>query len=533
MPESGAIIRTPAVQSPRAYALGRYVYRSDDSGAHWENLVAFRDRSIIGEGLRDLAVNPSNEDEIVVAGALGVFRSMDGGKSWSGLNQGLPNLPEARLRSLPLADRGTRLELADASVIEWQPGERVAWRSDDNRDAVAELSLRRVLTLQKGLSVTAVTISGDYVYAGMADGSIEVSSDRARTAWQRSVNNAGAVTRIWVDAGNPRVAVATFATRPREAGATPVLVMRTLNGGLFWDNITSDLGEGSAYSVTGDAASGAVYVATDRGVFFTRTDLSTLGLVASSWTRLPGLPDSRAMDVQLDGAGNQLWAALEGYGVYVTLAPHRIGDPKIISSADFVARAAAPGALMSIAGARIDSARAGNLSVPVLAATDTESQIQVPFEARGDILSISVDTAGVRRELRPLPLGSTSPAIFVDRDGGPLLLDVETGMMLDAMHPARSRSRIQILATGLGRVTPDWPSGMAAPLENPPQVAAGVKAWLDRAPVEVARAVLAPGYVGFYLVEIEIPAIVNYGPAELYIEAAGQASNRVRVYIEP
>jgi uncharacterized protein (TIGR03437 family) len=44
---------------------------------------------------------------------------------------------------------------------------------------------------------------------------------------------------------------------------------------------------------------------------------------------------------------------------------------------------------------------------------------------------------------------------------------------------------------------------------------------------------LSPGYVGFYLVEIEIPKIVNYGPAELYVEVDGQPSNRVRVYIEP
>ena len=114
-----------------------------------------------------------------------------------------------------------------------------------------------------------------------------------------------------------------------------------------------------------------------------------------------------------------------------------------------------------------------------------------------------------------------------------MLLDGETGIMLDPMHPARSRTRIQILATGLGAVTPHWPTGMAAPLENPPQVSSPVRAWLDRAPVEVTRAVLAPGYVGFYLVEVEIPAIVNFGPAELYLETAGQASNRVRVYIEP
>jgi uncharacterized protein (TIGR03437 family) len=56
---------------------------------------------------------------------------------------------------------------------------------------------------------------------------------------------------------------------------------------------------------------------------------------------------------------------------------------------------------------------------------------------------------------------------------------------------------------------------------------------LDRNPVDVTRAVLAPGYIGFYLIEIELPKIVNYGPAELYIEADGRESNRVRLYIEP
>ena len=92
---------------------------------------------------------------------------------------------------------------------------------------------------------------------------------------------------------------------------------------------------------------------------------------------------------------------------------------------------------------------------------------------------------------------------------------------------------MQILATGLGRVDPSWPTGLVAPVENPPKVAATVRVYLDRAPVEVTRAVLAPGYIGFYLVEVEIPKIVNYGAAELYVEVDGQASNRVRVFIEP
>jgi uncharacterized protein (TIGR03437 family) len=82
-------------------------------------------------------------------------------------------------------------------------------------------------------------------------------------------------------------------------------------------------------------------------------------------------------------------------------------------------------------------------------------------------------------------------------------------------------------------VQPAWPTGMAAPLENPPVVAAAVKAYLDRAPVQVTRATLAPGYVGFYLIELQVPDIVNAGSAELYLSADGQESNRVQVVLEP
>jgi uncharacterized protein (TIGR03437 family) len=49
----------------------------------------------------------------------------------------------------------------------------------------------------------------------------------------------------------------------------------------------------------------------------------------------------------------------------------------------------------------------------------------------------------------------------------------------------------------------------------------------------VTRATLAPGYVGFYLIEVQLPKLVNSGPAELYLDVDGQPSNRVRVYIEP
>jgi uncharacterized protein (TIGR03437 family) len=245
-----------------------------------------------------------------------------------------------------------------------------------------------------------------------------------------------------------------------------------------------------------------------------------------------GLPAARVLDVRLDAAANQLFVIAEGYGVYAAMAPHRMGSFRLVNAADFSQRPAAPGSLVSVLGGRILTARAGGVVVPVLASSDTETQIQVPFAARGSSLGLALETG--RGSYRvALPLEGVSPAIFVDRDGSPLITNADTGVLLDAMNTAHSNSRVQILMTGLGRVRPEWPSGVAGPLEAPPQVTAPVRVFLDRAPVEVTRAVLAPGYIGLYLVEVQLPAIVNAGPAELYVESEGRESNRARVWIEP
>ena len=73
---------------------------------------------------------------------------------------------------------------------------------------------------------------------------------------------------------------------------------------------------------------------------------------------------------------------------------------------------------------------------------------------------------------------------------------------------------------------------MPAPAENSPHVVAGIQAFLDGVPLEVLQAGLAPGYVGYYLVEVQLPAVLNAGPAELYLLADGQESNRVSLMVD-
>jgi hypothetical protein len=148
-------------------------------------------------------------------GANGVFRSADGGKSWSGINQGLPNLHAARLLSLPAGGRGTTLGLTDGQVIEWQPGEKQAWRAAENPEFVTERQLREALTTQYGGRVTATARAGSYFYAGLSDGRLLASSESGQRPLTYASSEVGAVEAIWVDPQDPRVAIAVFGARAR------------------------------------------------------------------------------------------------------------------------------------------------------------------------------------------------------------------------------------------------------------------------------------------------------------------------------
>jgi len=523
-------VRAAPADGRRLYAYGEEVLRADDGGRAWANVTAFGGRSIIGGGIRDLAVSPLDSEEVVAGNENGVWRSLDGGASWTGLNETLPNLPARRIASLPQGTEGLRVVAGALGVLEWAPGEKQAWRRVQDAVADQDSGTRAALSQTLGAEVTALATAGDYSYAGSADGRLWASADKGRTWNSTPAAGRGPVEAIFADAREPRQALAALGTNPR--GVAGPHVLRTINAGQFWDDLTADLPETAAHGITADRPSGTIYVATSRGVYTTHADLSA-ATPATPWTPLAGIPPAPALDVKLDSGGDQLFVAVQGYGVYAALAPHRVGSLRLVNAADFSQRAAAPGSLLSVLGVRVRTARAGELDLPVLAASDTETQIQVPFSAqRGSSLAMALETSAGSFRMA-IPVESVSPAIFVDRDGTPLVLNADTGVLLDVMNTAHSNSRLQILATGLGAVKPDWPAGMPGPFDNPPQVLAPTQAFLDRAPIEVTRAVLAPGYIGLYLLEVQLPALVNAGPAELYIGSGDQQSNRVRIWVEP
>jgi uncharacterized protein (TIGR03437 family) len=501
------------------YALGKNLYRSDDVGLTWSNLTGYKSESVIGTGQHSVAVGANGD--LVVANDYGVWRSMDGGLSWSGLNLGLPNLPVRRILSAPQGTSGARVLIDGVGAVELQPGVSI-WTPVQDESVAKEAQSAVDLSRTVGSTVRTLNAGKSHLYAGTVDGHISAWFANAGTLHPTNTGGSTApVEKIFVDPANPQTALAAAGTE----------LLHTINGGTFWDHMQVP-NNAAVHGVTADIAAGAVYIATDQGVFWARMPLDTATTAQPNWISLnTGLQQAPATDVMLDPAGVRLYAAIDGYGVYSAIAPHRLRTLRVVNAADFSTRPAAPGGLLSVVGGRVSSATAGTLNYPVLAAADDGSQIQVPFEATGPnvVLALVTQTGRMQIGMRVQPV---SPAISVTHDGTPTLQDAESGLLLDSRNAAKSGARVQVFATGLGRVNPDWPTGMQAPLDAPPAVVAPIHAYLNGMEIPVARATLAPGYIGFYVVEVQLPTLNNAGVNELYITAGGVESNRVPIVIE-
>lgn len=527
LPESG---RNTLVRSSvgALYRAGLHVWRSEDGGAHWNNLTEVDGQSLLGGGVLDLAVDPASPERLAVAAETGVWVSMDGGRSWTGLNEGLPNLAVRRILAAPRGGNGIRAAIATAGRLapfEWRSGETAGWLESPDSALDREEALRQSVSAALGVTATAAVSSGEMRYAGGADGRLWASSDSGVNWRQSDGSVAGRVERFWADPADPRSALAIVSD-----GAGRSRVLRTVNAGAWWDDLTANLGETRIHGLTAHPATGAVYLATAKGLFWTLSDLRAPAPPTPWQPIAAGWPEADVYDVSLDSPGHLLLAAVDGEGVFATLAPHRFRQPVLVDAADGAQRPLAPGSLLSLLGARAQTVTAQGRRGAVLAAQDAESQIQLPYSLTGS--RVDVEIAGRQGRLAfGLPLKHAAPAIVVGGDGAPMVLDADSGLQLDMPNGARGGMRLQVLMSGLGRVAPDWPAGLAAPLEGPPRVIAPLRAWVDGLEASVVKATLAPGYIGYYLVELRLPETLPPGAVELSVEASGERSNQVRLYV--
>lgn len=512
------------------YALGARLYRSDDEGRSWTPLVPSGALPLPPGTLNDIAVSSNNPDDLLLATQFGLWRSIDGGLSWASAHDQLPNLPVVKLLTLPTSGQPLRVLLEPYGEAVWQHNPQPAWVLSDPLVTSEHKQLAEQVARVIGSPLARVGLARTHVYAVTTTGVLLISSDGGSTWRESTPVDTAAIKDLFVHPSQPNLALAIIATPTRSR------LFRTTNAGVFWDDLTANLPPAPINAVTADLTTGAVYVATDQGLYLSFQQLQAPG-PAARWLPLTGLPEAPVVDVALDEPANRLFVAVRGHGIFVTLAPHRLQFPSLVSAADLQSHPAAPGSLLSFLGPPLSSATANGTPVPVLSRAHLHSQLQLPFRLSGS--SVILDLLAESRDRRTLnlrfalPLVEAAPAIVVSDDGAPLLVDSDTGLLLDPYEPLHPGTRVDLLATGLGRVDPDWPAGLPAPLREPPKVVTPVRVLLDRHPVPVIEASLAPGYIGLYLVRFEIPRITNYGSVELVIEAAEHRSNPVRIFIEP
>ena len=103
------------------------------------------------------------------------------------------------------------------------------------------------------------------------------------------------------------------------------------------------------------------------------------------------------------------------------------------------------------------------------------------------------------------------------------------------MNPVRRGSFIQIYATGAGETDPPLLPGEPAPANGNPLSLTRVQPTVTIGGVEarVLFSGMAPGWVGLWQINAEVPLNVTPGPAvSLVVTAGGVSSNTVTIAVE-
>ncbi|MBF8305294.1 MAG: peptidase and subtilisin, kexin, sedolisin [Acidobacteria bacterium] len=215
----------------------------------------------------------------------------------------------------------------------------------------------------------------------------------------------------------------------------------------------------------------------------------------------------------------------------------------------------AAGSLVSIFGTHLANETAGAVTLPLpkslggvrvlmddtvlplLSVSPLQINAQVPVELSGrGFTTLTVRLNGVTSGSMTVPLSPAAPGIFTVNHSGSgqgAVVHASDFSLVTAQRPARGGEFLAVFATGLGATTPSVSSGspassstLAVTQITPTATIAGMAA-----PVRFSG--MAPGFVGLYQVNLEVPAGVPGGQQTLILTSNGINSNSVTIAIGP
>jgi uncharacterized protein (TIGR03437 family) len=181
----------------------------------------------------------------------------------------------------------------------------------------------------------------------------------------------------------------------------------------------------------------------------------------------------------------------------------------------------------------------GSTLAPLLFTSSGQINFQVPWELAGQSqTTLAVVVNGQAGTAQALSLAPFAPAIFSVNDQGTgqgAILDL-SNRLVDSTNPAAAGDWVSIYCTGLGAVGYQPATGSPAPIPTGPDFPLS---WTLTEPAVTIGGVetaviywgLAPGYVGLYQLNANVPAVTpgNAIPVTVYI--GGAVSNTVTIAV--
>jgi uncharacterized protein (TIGR03437 family) len=256
--------------------------------------------------------------------------------------------------------------------------------------------------------------------------------------------------------------------------------------------------------------------------------------------------------VCLDSAGNMYIADTANNVIrMVTVPAPAIAANGVVSSASFLPQLA-PGALASIAGTNLAvstppaaaaplptilagaSVSVNGKAAPILYASPTLINFQVPWETALGNATVTVSVDGNVSNTITVPVTATAPGIFYFSSGAAIAQNHDYSLNTPS-NPEHAGSFIIAYLTGSGAVTPPVADGVATPSTGlyviPSTVPVSVT--IGGQPATVLFAGLTPGLVALVQMDITVPSGLAAGSYPMVVTIGGQVSNSATVSVAP
>jgi uncharacterized protein (TIGR03437 family) len=170
------------------------------------------------------------------------------------------------------------------------------------------------------------------------------------------------------------------------------------------------------------------------------------------------------------------------------------------------------------------------IAAPILYASESQINFQIPWETKPGSATIAVSTNGFASSQVSVTIQPAAPGLFFS--GAHAIVQNSDFSLNSSSNPAKAGSTILAYLTGAGAVSNEPPDGAAAGSNS--LLTSTPTATIGGQPVtKVQFAGLAPTFVGLWQFNLEVPSGVTAGDVPLVITVNGQTSNSANVSVTP